>query len=259
MRESELIMPLPPTIWGRSRAAVTPLYAVMPMEGVLESYLPGFEQTTVRFLTAPVMGARFAQCILELHLGGGTAETSNDGLEHVFYLLDGAVELTIGVDAHLLEPHGFAYVPSGVPYGIRNAAGDESRLMWLKRPFEAIDLPAPEPIVGHRSQLEKRRDPHSGRYWQYLLGTGDLRFDMEVNILSFQPGDYFPCIETHIHEHGLYMLEGQMLYCLAGDWHEVEATDFIYMASYCPQFCTATGWGESAYLLYKDVNRDVKF
>ena len=31
------------------------------MEGVLESYLPGFEQTTVRFLTAPVMGARFAQ------------------------------------------------------------------------------------------------------------------------------------------------------------------------------------------------------
>ena len=253
-------MPLPPSIWGRSRAAVTPQYAVMPMEGVLESYLPGFAETTVRFLTSPAMGARFAQCILELHPDGGTTATRNDGLEHVFYLLDGAVELTVGADAHQLEPHGYAYVPAGMSYAIRNSGQGETRLMWIKRPYAAIEGgPTPDPIISHRSQVEKRPDANSGRYWQHLLGRGDMAHDMEVNILGFQPGDYFPCVETHIQEHGLYMLEGQMLYYLAGDWHEVEATDFIYMAPYCPQYCAATGWTESAYLLYKDVNRDVTF
>jgi (S)-ureidoglycine aminohydrolase len=31
------------------------------------------------------------------------------------------------------------------------------------------------------------------------------------------------------------------------------------MSHYCPQFCFCTGWEEAAYLLYKDVNRDVSF
>ncbi|HET7034230.1 MAG TPA: hypothetical protein VFI42_00965 [Thermomicrobiaceae bacterium] len=55
------------------------------------------------------------------------------------------------------------------------------------------------------------------------------------------------------------MLEGQGIYLLAGDWHEVEPTGFIWMAPYCPQDFFCTGWGEAAYLLYKDVNRDVRF
>jgi (S)-ureidoglycine aminohydrolase len=38
---------------------------------------------------------------------------------------------------------------------------------------------------------------------------------------------------------------------------EVQATDFIWMAPYCPQFFFCTGWEDGAYLLYKDVNREV--
>jgi (S)-ureidoglycine aminohydrolase len=82
--------------------------------------------------------------------------------------------------------------------------------------------------------------------------------DMEVNILSFEPGTYFPFVETHIMEHGLYMLEGQGLYLLGREWHECWAGDFIWMGPYVPQQFYATGWGETAYLLYKDVNRDVE-
>ena len=82
---------------------------------------------------------------------------------------------------------------------------------------------------------------------------------MNVNILGFLPGNYFPYVETHIMEHGLYMLEGQGLYLLGGDWHEVQPDDFIWMGPYCPQHFYCTGWSEAAYLLYKDVNRDVRF
>jgi (S)-ureidoglycine aminohydrolase len=31
------------------------------------------------------------------------------------------------------------------------------------------------------------------------------------------------------------------------------------MGPYCPQFFWCTGWGDAAYLLYKDVNRDIRF
>ena len=57
-------------------------------------------------------------------------------------------------------------------------------------------------------------------------------------------------------EHGLYMLAGRGIYWLNGDYHEVQAGDFIYMAPYCPQFFYATGWEKGRYLVYKDVNRD---
>ena len=43
---------------------------------------------------------------------------------------------------------------------------------------------------------------------------------------------------------------------LDGDFHEVQADDFIYMAPYCPQFFYATGWVKGRYLIYKDVSRD---
>jgi len=81
-------------------------------------------------------------------------------------------------------------------------------------------------------------------------------FDLGINLQVFDPGVYFSFVETHVIEHGLYMLYGQGLYWLNGDYMEVKEDDFIYMAPYCPQFFYPTGHGPSAYLLYKDVNRD---
>jgi len=84
----------------------------------------------------------------------------------------------------------------------------------------------------------------------------DPRFDMGINIQIFDPGVYFTFVESHIMEHGLYMLYGRGIYWLNQEYMEVQQDDFIYMAPFCPQFFYATGWDISAYLLYKDVNRD---
>jgi (S)-ureidoglycine aminohydrolase len=258
MVEKRGTMILPPTIFAHNRAAVTSQYAVMPPDGILPSRLPRFEGTSVRIQTAPDMGARFTQMLLEIEPGGGTSAERNDGLQSFLYLLSGMVEVTIDGTAHGLQPHGYAYVPAGQSFGVRG--GDsESRLIWIRKPYEVIDVPAPQAIVSHRDQVTKERPHTEGRYWQYLLPPDDIAFDMHVNILGFQPGVYFPYVETHIMEHGLYMLEGQGLYLLGGDWHETQADDFIWMGPYCPQHFYCTGWGEAAYLLYKNVNRDVSF
>ena len=83
----------------------------------------------------------------------------------------------------------------------------------------------------------------------------DLRHDMHVNIVNFEPGGCIPFPETHVMEHGIYILEGKAMYLLNEDWVEVEAGDFLWLRAFCPQACYAGGPGKFRYLLYKDVNR----
>jgi quercetin dioxygenase-like cupin family protein len=85
--------------------------------------------------------------------------------------------------------------------------------------------------------------------------SSDLAHDMQVNIVTFQPGGVIPFPETHVMEHGLYVLEGKAMYLLNNDWVEVEAGDFMWLRAFCPQACYAGGPGEFRYLLYKDMNR----
>jgi (S)-ureidoglycine aminohydrolase len=257
MEKNNEPMILPPNIYGHNRAVVTSQYSVMQPAGILPSMIPGISGATIRIQTAPPMGAKFAQIMLELQPGGGTEIDRNDGLQHFFFVVEGETSVTIDGEKRQLGTNDFAYAPAGSSYGF--SADDSARMIWIKKPYEQINLPVPDPIFGSRSEVERTRPHTEGRYWQYLLPVDDLAFDMNVNILGFRPGNYFPYVETHIMEHGLYMLEGQGLYLLGGDWHEAVVDDFIWMAPYCPQQFYCTGWGEAAYLLYKDVNRDVRF
>jgi (S)-ureidoglycine aminohydrolase len=249
----------PPGIFGHNRTMVTPHYAVMPPEGILESRLPGWRDTLVRFHTSPSMGAGFAQALLEIAPGGGTTRPVGDGLEHFFYVLSGVVEIVLGGEAMRLDAQGYAYLPADMPFSLQSASG-AARAIWIKRPYEKVGgIAVPAPLFGHRDLVERRLKHTEGRAWQHLLPDEDLGFDMAVNILSFAPGTYFPFVETHIMEHGLYMLQGQGLYLLGRDWHECWTGDFIWMGSYVPQQFYCTGWEEASYLLYKNINRDVRF
>ena len=62
-----------------------------------------------------------------------------------------------------------------------------------------------------------------------------MRHDMHVDIVTFEPGAVIPFEETHVMEHGLYVLEGKAVYRLNRDWVEVEAGDFMWLRAFCPQ------------------------
>jgi (S)-ureidoglycine aminohydrolase len=86
----------------------------------------------------------------------------------------------------------------------------------------------------------------------------NLSHDMHVNIVTFRPGGRIPFAETHVMEHGLYVLQGTARYLLNTDWVDVGPGDFMWLRAFCPQACIATGDGPFRYLLYKDVNRHMK-
>ena len=263
MHPSQLPIPpghvLPGAI-GHNRGVVRSNYAFMPPEGVMKSRLPQWEGTVVRFLAAPALGAQFAQFVLEIAPGGGSARVICEAPQHFFYILEGEVELRIAAGpARLLTPGGFAYVPPGVRFTLRNPSGAGARVLGLKKRYETAEgIAVPGPIIGQQQEMALTNHTGlAGRGFKHLLPFGDLRFDFEMNLMFFEPGVCFPAVETHIMEHGLYMLEGQGLYLLGESWHEIWREDFIWMGPFCPQQFYPTGGVPSLYLLYKNMNRDV--
>jgi (S)-ureidoglycine aminohydrolase len=252
---------VPPGAIGHNRGTVRRNYAFMPPEGVLISRLPQYQKTIARILAAPVLGACFAQYVLEIAPGGGTtAPVGEDGIQHFFYVLTGEVMFSIdGAAPTPLVVGGFAYLPPGVPLTLRNETEETVRVMALRKRYEPIAGRAmPEPILSHQDAVPMTNHTGmEGRGFQFLLPYGDMRFDFEMNLMWFKPGVCFPAVETHVMEHGLYMLEGQGLYLLGEDWHEIWASDFIWMGGFCPQQFYPTGHADACYLLYKNVNRDV--
>ena len=251
---------VPPGAIGHNRGVVARNYAFMPPEGVLISRLPHFEKTIARILAAPVLGAGFVQYLLEIEPGGGTrAPFRESDIQTFFYVLAGELEFSVAGEAPQVFAEGaFAYVPPDRAFTLRNTGKGAVRVLALRKRFEPAGLPVPEPIVSHRDAVPMTNHTGlEGRGFQFLLPYGDMRFDFEMNLMWFKPGVCFPAVETHVMEHGLYMLEGQGLYLLGTDWHEIWARDFIWMGGYCPQQFYPTGYQDACYLLYKNVNRDI--
>lgn len=246
------------------RALFTESFAVIPhgvMRDIVTSRLPLWDNTRAWILARPMTGfaETFAQYAMEVAPGGGSDRPEPEpGAEAALFVLDGEITLSIGRQDHGLSAGGFAYVPPETDWRVRNTADQPVRFMWIRKAYEPVSgLPYPDPIVTHEQEVQSVAMPDTEGAWATtrFVDPDDLRHDMHVNIVTFAPGGVIPFMETHVMEHGLYVLEGKGVYRLNDRWVEVEAGDFIWLRAFCPQACYAGGPGRLRYLLYKDVNR----
>ena len=249
------------------RAVFTEAYAVLPrgvLRDIVTSPLPGWENARSWILARPLSGfaETFAQLILELSDGGGSDRPEPDPeAEAALFVMEGEATLTVEGDAHALTPGHFAYVPPGARWTLRQTGAEPCRLHWFRKAYERVEgLPAPDPAVVNERDVAPTPMPDTEGRWATtrFVDPADLRHDMHVTIVTFEPGGVIPFEETHVMEHGLYVLEGKGVYKLNRDWVEVEAGDFMWLRAFCPQACYAGGPGRFRYLLYKDVNRHPK-
>ena len=240
-----------------TRTRVRPRYALMPLEGYPASHLPHWNATEARVLASPALGAAFVQYLLDVQPGGGTRHQSDGQTEIFFYMLSGEANLTLDDGfQHSLVEGGFAFIPHTSGYSL--AATAPSTVLALRKRFEpAPGIPEPPPVFGRESDV-------SADVWLEIDGArlqtlipDEPRYDMAMNIFTFEPGYSLPVVETHVMEHGLYFMQGKGLYYLDEEWMEVEAGDYIWMGPYVPQSFYATGKVASKYLYYKNVNRDI--
>lgn len=253
---SEKLVRLDADVASRCRAVSRPgAYYILPRANRVMSTLPHFRGTTAQVMAAPETGARFCEHELHVAPGGGTTRPVVDGLEPFVFVLEGEIDLETDAKRHSLAQGGYAWLPPGRAYELCNRSQAPARVIWFRRRFQPVDgLAVPGPIVANEADVPALTE--DTYLEQHLVPYENPAFDLGFNLLNFEPGIYFSFVESHIMEHGLYMLEGCGIYWLNGDYVEVQAGDFIYMAPFCPQFFWATGRTRARYLIYKDVNRD---
>jgi (S)-ureidoglycine aminohydrolase len=249
------------------RAIFTTAYAVIPkgvMTDIVTSALPHWEETRAWIIARPLSGfaETFSQYVVEVASGGGSDRPEPDPrAEGVIFVVSGAVTLTLGRVEHAMEAGGYAYLPAGARFTVRNHGSVAAVFHWVRKAYEPVEgIPAPMAFVTREQTVPLSPMPDTDGRWatQRFVDPADLSHDMHVNIVNLEPGAVIPFAETHVMEHGLYVLEGKAVYRLNGDWVEVEAGDFMWLRAFCPQACYAGGPGRFRYLLYKDVNRHAR-
>ncbi len=246
------------------RAVFTEAYAVIPrgtMRDITASRLPHWEETRLWVLARPLSGfaETFSHYIMEVAPGGGSTRPEPDEeAEGVLFTTAGEIALSVDGQAHRLGEGGYAYLPAACDWRLRNEGDGRAVFHWIRKAYEPVEgLGWPEPLVLNERDIAPVPMPGTEGRWSTtrFVDPDDLRHDMHVTIVTFEPGGVIPFLETHVMEHGLYVLEGKAAYRLNRDWVEVEAGDYMWLRAFCPQACYAGGPGRFRYLLYKDVNR----
>ncbi len=258
---------LPPqTDMLTDRAVVTEAYTVIPrgvMRDIVTSVIPEWDGTRAWILNRPVAGGAttFAQYLMEIAPGGGSTDPEPEaGVESFMFLLEGTLNVTIEGEKHELTPGGFAFLPPAVAWEVANAGSELAKFQWIRKAYEPLAGHTPKPVVGNEQDIEPGSMPGTENKWRTtrMLDPKDLAFDMHINVVTFEPGAIIPFAETHVMEHGLYVLEGKAVYRLNQDWVEVQEGDYMSLRAFCPQACYAGGPSNFRYLLYKDVNRQIR-
>ncbi len=249
------------------RAVMTEAYAIIPRRvftDIVTSLLPFWDKMRMWVIARPLSGfaETFSQYIVEVQPEGGSEKPETDPVaEGVLFVVEGEMDITVEGKQHHMTEGGYAFLPPGCNWTLRNNEAKPVRFHWVRKAYQAVDgLDAPEAFVTNENDVKMQLMPDLDIWGTTrFVEPDDLRHDMHVTIVTFQPGGVIPFDETHVMEHGLYVLEGKAVYHLNQDWVEVEAGDFMWLRSFCPQACYAGGPGPFRYLLYKDVNRHMPF
>ena len=246
------------------RAIFTTAYAVIPrgvMRDIVTSAYPQWHATDVWVLARPLSGfaETFSQSVLHVAPGGGSERPEPDpNAQGAYFVLSGSLTFAIAGHVQTIAAGGFVWVAPGEQYTVVNNTTDPAYCQWIRKRYEAADGIA-VPASFTTSDQDTRPNSMAGANDQWLtsrfMDPADMGHDMHITIVTLEPGASIPFAETHVMEHGLYVLQGRGVYYLNGDWVEVEAGDFMWLRAFCPQACYAGGSEPFRYLLYKDVNR----
>ena len=234
------------------------------MSDIVTSLLPFWNDTRCWVLSRPLSGfaETFSQYIMEVAPGGGSDRPEPDkNAEGVLFVVEGELTVILAGQRHVMQPGGYAFIPPASDWRVRNESSAPVRFHWIRKSYDAVDgIAAPDAIFTNENDIAPTAMPDTDGKWATtrFVDPSDMRHDMHVTIVTLEPGAVIPFAETHVMEHGLYVLEGKAVYRLNQDWVEVEAGDYMWLRAFCPQACYAGGPGNFRYLLYKDVNRHMK-
>lgn len=249
-----------PTDLLSTRAIVKPgLWAVIPPTGLVNNIIPEIKGAKVSIICSPKLGAGFTQYIVEGTSGATGKElfSSEESVESFIYVISGTVSITVGEKKAEFVEGGYVYAPNFESISFE-VLSEKAKLLLYKQVYIPYKDLKPYVVTGNINDIEyKIYDDMENVFIKDFLPTDDLAFDMNMHILSFKPGGCHPFVETHIQEHGMYILQGEGMYLLEDSWMGIKKDDFIWMGAFCQQAAYGVGTEDFTYIYSKDCNRDV--
>ncbi len=243
-----------------TRAVVRPgLWAVIPKDGLVNNVIPGIENCRVSIVASPKMGASFVEYVVEAAPGGGTADAwpGEPQVESFLYLIEGDLSASAGGETRALTQGGYLFSPEGEGLSFKNEGASPARLLLYKQRRIPLKGRAAWRVWGNVNDIAPRvYEGMENVSMKDLLPT-DPAFDMNMHILSFLPGGCHPIVETHVQEHGAYILSGEGMYFMDDRWMGIQKDDFMWFGPYVPQCAYGVGREPFTYIYSKDCNRDV--
>jgi (S)-ureidoglycine aminohydrolase len=236
---------------GNTRSSQQPNHLLLTPDTFVRTTLPGMQGCAAVVHAGPAMGARFTEYTAEFEAGGEMVDTR---AQRFIFVLEGAVKLETPDKQFKLGARGYAYAPEALTHRI--TAKQKSRVVVIEKSYESpAGAAPPHLIVSHEDKVSAHPLADDPALQVKCLLPDEMSFDFAVNTMVYQPGAALSMVEMHVMEHGLIMLEGGGIYRLGDSWYPVTAGDFIWMASWCPQWFGAIGKVPAKYLVYKDWNR----
>jgi (S)-ureidoglycine aminohydrolase len=241
-------------LFGSTRTFVGSRHALIGPDGHVMSNLPGVVGGTTVVLISSEMGAGFTEVTITF-AENGYAEFPDSQIEAFIYVLQGSVRGNVKGQEQTLAPGAFIFIPAVTPWSLTQPQSETQVHIFLKKYVALPGVPEPGVLFGREQDVASQPFLGDEAARLQVLLPDNLSFDLAVNIFNYQPGAHLPSVETHIMEHGLFMLAGTGVYRLEDRWYPVMAGDCIWMAPYCPQWFVAMGKTPARYLYYKDINR----
>ena len=234
-------------------------YAVIPPQGRVNNVVPGIEGCRVSILATPKMGASFVQYIIEAEKNGGTTRAfcAEPGIETFIYVIEGEVSLSAGGESRQGSAGAYLFSPAGTGLEFRNT-GEKARILLYKQRYAPLEGQSARVVYGNVNEISYREyDGMANVFIKDLLPV-EIGFDMNMHILSFAPGGCHPFVETHVQEHGAYILEGEGCYLLDNEWRMIKQEDFVWFGPFVTQAAYGVGRSNFTYIYSKDCHRDAE-
>ncbi|MHC1721064.1 MAG: (S)-ureidoglycine aminohydrolase [Clostridiaceae bacterium] len=243
-----------------SRAVIEPgKFALIPPEGLVNNVIPGFKNCITSIVASPKYGASFVQYLVTVKPNGcSTKDYGTDPrIETFLYCLDGNITVSIEDSVFNLTSGGYVYCRPEDELVFENISDTDVRILLYKQIYIPLEGHKPWNCTGNTNELTPRIYDDMDNVTIVDLLPTDICFDLNMHILTFKPGGCHPFVETHVQEHGAYLLSGEGVYYLGNEWIPVKKNDYIWFGPYVPQGVYCAGRENLSYIYSKDCNRDV--
>ncbi len=241
-----------------TRTIIKPnLYAILPESELVNSTISTIKNCRVSIVASPNMGANFVQYIITAQPGGHSTKhlAIASGVESFLYCIEGAVDCEVGLKKYSLTAGG--YIFASEDNGIKFSCKETAKLLFYKQKYIPLTGVKASVYVNNVNDMEYHEYEGMENVFIKDLLPKESGFDMNMHILSFLPGGCHSFVETHVQEHGAYVLSGEGMHIIENRWIPIKKDDFMWFAPYVPQGAYGIGREPFTYIYSNTCNRDI--